>query len=304
MQEKLLYPKHIQIETVCGICTAKCNMCSIHNWKSKPIILSNEKFRYLLEQLQGGSRQEFLSLHGLGEVLLDKNIHTKIKMAKDMGFNGVGFPTNCTELCEETSMRLLDSGLDTLILSIDGTTKDVHEKIRIKTNFANVVKNAKKFIEIRNNLNYKTRILVRFIYQDDNMHQWDEYQKYWNLYIDKDRNDGVLRFDVHNWGNADILKNTILQNKNNSDCHEPLYCEDLYDRLMIRADGTLLLCCAGDTDIKSSNAFQRNPIELFNSEPFIKYRKAQDSGVLHELPPCNTCSIVHCRKTRIFDWKN
>lgn len=96
----------------------------------------------------------------MGEPLLDKCLDNKVRIAKSLGFRGVGFATNCTELSENVAMRLVYAGLDTIICSIDDVNRDTYESIRIGTNFDKIVSNVKNFIKIRN-LCGKTSIIPR-----------------------------------------------------------------------------------------------------------------------------------------------
>ena len=121
-----------------------------------------------------------------------------MKIAKDMQFNGVGFASNCTHLFEDVAIRLLDAKLDTIICSVDGATKETHESIRIGTDFDIVVENIINFINMRNKRNEATRVLLRYINQEANCHEWNEYVEVWESRLDKYKGDGVLRFDVHN----------------------------------------------------------------------------------------------------------
>lgn len=169
---KDVIPKHVQIETINGVCTARCTMCTIETWTRKPMVMNKEIFSRILEKfkpyLQG---IHYITLHFCGEPLLDREILEKVKIAKEMGFIGTGFATNCTELDEYKSHELIEAGLDTIICSIDGINKHTHESIRIGTNFEEIVSNVKKFIKIRNKSG-KTRIMVRFIRQEINKEEW------------------------------------------------------------------------------------------------------------------------------------
>ena len=97
-------------------------------------------------------RIRFLSLHGCGEPLLDKNLSDKIKCAKDVGFKEVGFTSNCNILTEETSKKLLEAGLNCIIPSIDGLTKQVHEAIRPRTNMKKLLKTFKTLLSYATNI--------------------------------------------------------------------------------------------------------------------------------------------------------
>lgn len=292
-----LFPKHIQIETINGVCTAKCIMCTINNWKRPVEIMPFNVFKLILEKLQNLPNQEFVTLHGLGEPLLDKEIAAKIAIAKKLNFKGVGFASNCTELKPEISRQLLDSGLDTIICSVDGFNKETHESIRRGTNFTEIVSNIKNFISLRNQGGYKTRVLLRFIRQIKNYKETDDYKRYWLQLLDTSKNDCVLVFDVHNWGGeANIDNQVVTSRKDKLFQKNEAYCPDLVERLMIASDGTLRLCCADDNIFyKLGSAIDDDPIALWNGEKFREYRKAMSNNKLMDMPHCRTCSIIKSR---------
>lgn len=286
----MLIPGHIQIETINGTCTARCIMCTIKSWTRKPYVMTVEEFNSILNKLlPHKSYFDYLTLHGCGEPLLDETLHQKVKLAKNMGFKGVGFATNCTNLDEKVSRNLIEAGLDTLICSVDSIHKEIHEKIRIHTNFEIIVKNIKKFIELRNEIGSKTKVMIRFIRQKENYSEWVSYKEYWNGYIDHSLGDQILKFDVHNWGN----------NLGNYACvsfcvpeNETVICEDLINRLIIHSSGDVALCCADDNGyFNLGNVFSEDPIAIYNNKIFTKMRNDMYARKLFDSHPCKNCSI-------------
>ena len=96
-----------------------------------PKIAENERAVSKIDKFVDYKDQiEYVTLFFMGEPLLDKTLPEKIKYSKDAGFRGLNIATNLALLTEETSKKLLDSGLDTIIFSIDGVKKETHEQIR------------------------------------------------------------------------------------------------------------------------------------------------------------------------------
>ena len=125
---KDVIPKHIQIETINGMCTSRCIMCTWQTWTRKPNVMNSDTYRRILEKFKPYREHiQYLTLHGCGEPLLDKELAKKVKIAKEMGFKGTGFATNCTELDEHKSQELIEAGLDTIICSIDGINQEKPE---------------------------------------------------------------------------------------------------------------------------------------------------------------------------------
>ena len=195
------FPSHLQIEVVAGICSADCVMCTIKEVRRKGV-LSMEDYSYILSKFENHTdKLQYLTLHGMGEPLLDKTLPEKVALARDKGFPGIGFATNATHLTPEKSLELLASGLNTIIFSLDGITKQTHESIRYGVNYEQVLKNVLHFIAYRNARgSSSTKVIVRMIRQESNRHEWDAYKTYWNDQLNPDFGDQVSVFDVHNWG--------------------------------------------------------------------------------------------------------
>jgi len=291
---KDVIPKHVQIEIINGICNSRCIMCSYKTWARKPNVMNNDTFRRILEKLKPYREHiQYLSLHGWGEPLLDKGIVEKVKIAKEMGFIGTGFATNCNGLDEYKSQELIEAGLDTIICSIDGINKHTHESIRIGTNFEETVSNVKKFIKLRNKSG-KTRIMVRFIRQEINKEEWPLFFDYWSKWLDKDFGDEVVKFDVHNWG--DKLDNYTSLDLNKRIGVDDFICQDIFERIIIYSNGDVALCCADDNGFYNlGNGVESDPIRIYNNRIFNYYRKMMLEGKILELKHCENCTMPRSR---------
>ena len=85
-----------------------------------------------------------------GEPLLHPKVKELIQYAKESGIIEVIINTNGTNLNTKKANDLIDSGLDQLIYSFDGGTKETYEKMRpedLKNNFDDVFNNIKIFIK-------------------------------------------------------------------------------------------------------------------------------------------------------------
>jgi len=294
-------PSHLQIETINGICSSRCIMCTFETWTRKKNTMSTDI--YILNNfLKYKDKIEYMTLHGLGEPLLDKGLAEKVKIAKDMGFRGTGFASNCTHLTEDIAIKLLDAGLDTIICSIDGICKETHEAIRVGTDFDQVVSNVHRFIELRNKFG-KTRVLIRFIRQEKNRHEFDAFKAYWKEKLDSELGDDVLVFDVHNWGEK--LDNYAQLDFNEFVREHSLKCEDVYSRMLIYSNGDVGLCCADDNGFyKLGNVIHDDPIEIYNNSIFTHFREMMDHGRLLELKECKNCTIPRSRFIKYQNLRN
>ena len=342
-------PSHVQIETVNRFCDARCPMCTIkfvpdfkkdtkdefsNNGMARPAeIMSLETFKTISSKFKPYiERIRFLSLHGCGEPLLDKNLSEKIKYAKDIGFKEVGFTSNCNALTEKTAKKLLEAGLNCIIPSIDGLTKEVHETIRPRTNYEQTVKNVRYFIEHRDKHDFNCKHLIRMIRQQLNTSQWDDYNTFWRGILSIKKGDDVLGLDVHNTGgkvpnydkmkidnfkdypdslklqkkysnlNGNFNKLLVREGKDDEVCVKASEvedlggCPDLFTRFSIFASGDVALCSADQAEyFKLGNVSNQDPIKIFNNERFSHYRKKWLSNGYKELDHCKNCTIVMSR---------
>ena len=286
-----IVPSTVIIETVFG-CNASCTMCPINMpTERKKGIIDPQLFRDIIDKL-AVYKQEIkqLDLFGVGEPLLDPEYPDKIAYAKSKGFLNVGFATNAELLTSEMASKVLGAGVDTIMVSIDGATKETHESIRIKTNFSNVVQNTRNAIEQRDKLGYSTKFVLRFIRQEINIHEWDTFCAFWKKIINESCGDLIIGYDLHSWG-GEI---EVTKREQSSIIPKDLPCHHLFDRMIILRDGTIPLCCA-DMHLANKtigNCSTDNPIEVFNSTMMKHFRDIHLSSKRLEMDICRACTIL------------
>jgi sulfatase maturation enzyme AslB (radical SAM superfamily) len=294
--EKLI-PSRIQIETVAGLCNYRCIMCPVEQSRRKEI-MSNEIFSKVLQRLElYQANQEFLALVGMGETLIDKQTHEKIALAAAMGFRGKSIYTNGELLTEDVAEKLLASGLDSLIVSIDGFTAKIQATIRRYSNLEKVVRNVEYFLKIRNGRQAKTRIVIRFNRQKINRHEELKFLDFWKKKLNSVLNDYVSVHDVHNVG-ATVPQ--MGKSKPGTVSKKVLKCIEIYDRMMIGSDGCMSLCCGDQFRVRHDigSVLDTDPIALYNAEPFLHYRKLMDEGKLIDSDLCKNCSVAYSIATK------
>ncbi len=287
----MFYPSHINIENVAGACTARCIMCPIDNSPRKGV-MKHDTFLSVLQRLDAfRDRLQMFTFVGLGETLLDPGIDRKVAALKSRSYPGVGVVTNGTLLTGERSESLLAAGLDTIIISIDGVRKETHEAIRSGTSFETIRENTLHFIESRNNKG-STKIIVRMILQELNASERDAFFDYWNSRLDSRFGDMVAFYDVHNFGLLDNGR-SVEQEIEEFSCATKIICPDLLNRMIIKLDGDMDLCCGAGGGIPAvGNIFTEDPLSLYNGRLFSKYRNRMAAGKLHTLQYCRNCQII------------
>ena len=287
----IIIPSHIQIETVAGICTFRCIMCPIKKSIRKEV-MSTDKFETILKKiLYFKEKIQYISLLGLGETLLDKEVVKKVVLAKQYGFNGVGIYTNGSLLSPQMSEDLINSKLDSLIISIDGITPDTQERIRPGSNTDKLINQIRYFIKIRKQISGKTRLILRFTKQKINKLEWPSFYNYWKNQLSAEYNDSIFCYHVHNCG--DMVNNYKALHIDNNNFNN-LKCPEVFSRMIIFSNGDIGLCC-GDQfgNYKIGNIFYEDPLILYNHKIFKKYRKTMIEGNILKLKLCKNCTVMY-----------
>lgn len=106
-------------------CNLACSTCIRHVWNESPGRMSEATFRIVLEGLRSFHPLPGLFFGGFGEPLTHPDIFRMVREAKKLGAL-VELITNGTLLDEGAVQALLDSGLDALWVSVDGTADCGH----------------------------------------------------------------------------------------------------------------------------------------------------------------------------------
>jgi len=154
---KLLSPLSIDIETA-AICDLACPHCSREYIVTPDKIMNFAIYKDLINEAVSLGVPS-IKLNWRGEPLLNPKLNEFIAYAKKKGILEVSINTNAVTLSENKSKELIDSGLDIIIYSFDGGTKETYEKMRPgrfkKNNFEKVYKNIKRFSKIKNEMKSK-----------------------------------------------------------------------------------------------------------------------------------------------------
>lgn len=293
--QKQRVPKRLQIETIFG-CNAKCSMCavSLPATRKKGVML-NDLFRKVVDDMTPYRDQvEKVDLFGLGEPLLDPCIFDRIRYMKEKGFRNLAISTNAELMDTEKQRLLLETGIETLIFSIDGVRKETYEAIRRGLTFERVVENCLSMIRMRDEADSQTRFVVRFIRQHSNRSEWVDYLALWRSKLSWDRGDLIIAYDVNTMGGEMMTKEDVLGDYLDEEI-ERRPCHFVFDRMIILNDGRVAMCCE-DTpraNFVMGHVKDCSPMDVFNGETFQHIRELHLHGKKNELSICKGCTVLY-----------
>ena len=145
------WPDGIIIEAT-NVCNLACPMCptSYRMTRGKGL-MSFDTFKSIADEIAGKVPQ--IHFNWAGEPTLNKNLWKFVRYAGERGIK-TNISTNCTLLAEQID-DILNSEPSRLVVCLDGTTKKVHERYRIGSNFEEVCKGIKLLCKAKRERNKK-----------------------------------------------------------------------------------------------------------------------------------------------------
>jgi len=157
------------------LCNLKCPHCVTGMGKTirEKSSLDLKTFRHILDIV--GESLWYLLLYNQGEPFLNSDFLTFVELAKQKQIY-VTTSTNGHFLQNEDFVcNLVRSGLDSLIISLDGADAETYEKYRSGGDFRKVVEGIELLVKIRNELKSSTpKVLIQFLVMKHNEHQFEK----------------------------------------------------------------------------------------------------------------------------------
>ncbi len=280
------FPLHIDLESTTA-CNLLCPMCL------RTILLKKRKwpqsrhmdFAVFKKCIDEGAEKGLcaVNLNNYGEPLLHPRIVEMVSYAKQKGILDVFFHTNAVLLSRETAERLIEAGLDRLVISVDYPYKEKFESIRVGADFEQVLENIRNLQQAKiakRSTDPLTRInMIRF----------------------PDLSAGILEDMKQTFGDlVDVIGFLEYQESDEEKLQKPCYpqdyrsefsCPQLITRLTVLADGTVVPCCVGNYNgIVLGSVMENSLEELWKGKKLAKLRGIHDKGRFFRIPACSDCS--------------
>jgi len=255
------YPSIVYVETT-NWCNLECPMCPTTIMKRDKVHMEMATWKTAISQLDP-KYTELVVLHSDGEPLLNKDVFDMVSVAKEKGLR-LYTSTNATALDELHAKALIESGLDVLNISIDGTTKEVYEKYRVGANYEKVMENVERFLEIKGDRD--PFVIIQMIEMPENQHQAQEFLERWGKY----RSKGVIPVikKMIDWFNEIP---DIIDNYN--------WCDRPFFGMVVHSSGEISPCIHDfDATYVLGNVHKDNIYDVWNNDKMVELRKSISRG--------------------------
>lgn len=166
-------PVSIAIEPTTS-CNLRCPECpsGLRSFTRPTGMLDGDLFDRVLHQL--GDTLMWLTLYFQGEPYLHPGFLDMVRKASDRGIY-TSTSTNAHYLNEDTARATVTSGLDRLIVSIDGTSQEAYESYRRGGKLARVIEGTRNVVRWKKTLKSTTpHVIFQFLVVRQNEHQIPE----------------------------------------------------------------------------------------------------------------------------------
>lgn len=171
--DPLLTKAYIEPTTDCNL---NCKTCVRHSWDEDLGHMEISLYKKLIEELKGFKKLNRISFWGIGEPLYHPDIIKMINLANDLSVK-TQIITNGLLLDEKMVSELLEAGLDSLVVSIDGTSPETMSDIRSGADLKQIINNVKKFKKYKNKVDREVEIGIEYVIMKSNIDELKDLRK-------------------------------------------------------------------------------------------------------------------------------
>ena len=233
------FPSQVMLD-ITEVCNLACIHCAHPKFKGSEYyakaMLDPELNKKMVKEVSkyGKNITKYIRYTSNGEPLVHPKSYEMINYAVDHSDTKVTLTTNGTLLNEKKMLRLLNSGLHMIDISIDAVKEETYSKIRVNGDLNKTRSNVLKLINLINKSTYKTKLVVSFVEQHQNLSEADEFKHYW---LSQGVKDVVIR-RLHTNSGSNMNVNAIEKNRK----IERRPCLYPWERVVLTAKGRLNYC--------------------------------------------------------------
>ncbi len=271
------YPPALMLEPT-NICNLHCPLCLTGNGSLQrpPGRMSFLLFKKICKEIQ--EKIGMLILWNQGEPFLNPDFYEMLEYASKHRFYTMTSTNASLELDIE---RIVKSGLNKIIISMDGITEETYNNYRVNGDFELVLKNMQELVRCKEKLQRNAPYIVwQFIIMKHNENELEEVK-----HLAKELKIDKLEFktaQIYNYEDLTFLPNNLkysryLKSGDNFTLKTKLKnrCRRLWTQPVINWDGEMNICCYDKNGtIKIGNIGKQSFSELWFGKAMQDMRKA------------------------------
>ncbi|HCW08075.1 MAG TPA: radical SAM protein [Cytophagales bacterium] len=288
-------PVSISIEPTTS-CNLRCPECSsgLRSFTRPTGMMDQELFKSIVNQLPELS---YMIFYFQGEPYLHTGLLDMINLASSKKIY-TATSTNAHFLSDEVARKTVESGLDRLIISIDGTTQEVYQHYRVGGKLDKVIEGTKNILHWKKILRSTTpHVIFQFLVVKPNEHQLNEIKKLADeIGVDE------LKFktaQVYNFESGSDLIPSIDKyaryKKNRSGNYSIKNgltdeCWKMWHSCVVTWDGKVVPCCFDkDARFVMGDLTKNSFAEIWQGEKYTEFRNSLFKS-RSEIEICRNCT--------------
>jgi len=275
------FPLHLDIE-VTNACNLKCPMCYRAVMKDEVGFMDFGLFKKLIDEGEK-YRLPSANLSWRGEPLLHPEFFEMVKYAKRRGVVDVRINTNGTLLDDENLGEMIESGIDRVIVSVDGATKSTYESLRKGADFKKVTAGVKKLVDLRNSMKKETpSVEVQIIDMKQTRGEIGKFIEFWKPIV--------------NSISIATYRNPVGKEKDEFRVERPYTaafpCPQLWQRLVVGWNGKIYMCCGDNVGLTVlGDAREEKLNDVWHGDNLEKIRELHKDYKFGKIPSCDICEF-------------
>ena len=242
-------------------------------------------FRKLIDEGAGYFR--YISFDGPGETVMNPEAWDMIRYARSKDIRMV-FSTNATLMTPEIADSILASGLDHIIFSVNGTTREVYASVHGADDFDVALSNVRGFLVRKRERQAPTMVTVQMVCLEQTRHQVKDFYRMWR--------------GVPGVNSVRVKKDVVAVERVEKGVHAQRLqrrnaCARLwYGPVYIETNGDVYATPGVLYKAPPVGNIRRNSLsEIWNNKTMQAMRRAHASGDESPFPECVDCSYSRPR---------
>jgi radical SAM protein with 4Fe4S-binding SPASM domain len=289
-------PIAISIEPTTS-CNLRCPECpsGLRSFTRPTGMLQDEIFKKTIDELS--ETLLYLIFYFQGEPYLHPKFLDLVKYASQKGIY-TATSTNAHYLTESNARKTVESGLDRIIISIDGTSQEVYEQYRVGGSLQKVIDGTKNLIAWKKKLDSETpHIIFQFLVVKPNEHQIEEVKNLAKtLGVDEV---GLKTAQIYDYESGSDLIPTIekyarytLQANGKYKIKNKMlnHCWKMWHSCVITWDGLVVPCCFDkDAEYRLGDLKKNTFKEIWQNDLYSSFRQSLIRS-RQEIEMCKNCT--------------
>jgi radical SAM protein with 4Fe4S-binding SPASM domain len=289
-------PMTISVEPTTA-CNLRCPECpsGLRSFTRDTGNMKEDFFRQLIDGLH--RKLTWLIFYFQGEPYINPKFLDMVKYAHQKGIYTIT-STNGHFLHPENARKTIESGLDRILISIDGATQEVYEQYRKEGVLSAVLQGAKNLVQAKKEMNSSTpHIVFQMLVVKPNEHQIEEVKrmareigvdevklKTAQVYDYENGNDLIPTLDQYSRYKEDKSGKWSVKNKMLN------HCWKLWHACVITWDGMVVPCCFDKDAVHRLGDLRKNSFaEIWKGMAYTQFRQQLLQG-RDQIEICTNCT--------------